>query len=105
MSGDRYISVPEGEIASLRAQLAEAAKARDAQLAETQRAWNERDGEKRKRLHAETDRDRLAAENARLREALERLAEIADGVGWTANIGTMDEAIEQARAALNGGAK
>jgi len=33
----------------------------EAQLAETQRAWNERDGEKRGRLAAEAERDRLAA--------------------------------------------
>jgi hypothetical protein len=59
----------------IRADIAERqiAELRDAQLAETQRAWNERDGEKRKRLAAE-------AENARLR-ALPLKDEVEQGAG------------------------
>lgn len=38
---------------ALRAELEQVKRERDAQLIETQRAWNERDGEKRKRINAE----------------------------------------------------
>ena len=55
----------------------------------------------RNRLRAE----KAEAERDALKAALERLLRVADDTAWSANIGTMDDTIEAARAALNGGAK
>jgi predicted RNase H-like nuclease (RuvC/YqgF family) len=54
------------------------------------------------RLTAELAAEREARK--RLEAALRELAEAADSAGWSANIGTMDEFIARARAALGGSA-
>ena len=51
-------------------------------------------------LTAERDAERDARK--RLGVALRELTEAADSVSWSANIGTMDEALDLARAALGG---
>jgi len=65
--------VRHSDYADLERQIAELRAKCDAQLAETQRAWNDRDGEKRKRLAAEAENARLKA--LPLKDEVERVLE------------------------------
>lgn len=78
----RVIEARDAEIARLQEQV-------ETQLAETQRAWNERDGEKRGRLAAE-------AERGRLREAGNNLIRFFDATGLTTNfLGELRAALQK----------